>query len=28
FLNDLPDVNHYHVKITINRYDDERRSEK
>ncbi|EGU9310485.1 pathogenicity island 2 effector protein SseE, partial [Salmonella enterica] len=22
------DVNHYHVKITINRYDDERRSEK
>ncbi|EBU7931957.1 pathogenicity island 2 effector protein SseE, partial [Salmonella enterica subsp. enterica serovar Typhimurium] len=21
-------VNHYHVKITINRYDDERRSEK
>ncbi|EBG6640700.1 pathogenicity island 2 effector protein SseE, partial [Salmonella enterica] len=25
---DLPDVNHYHVKITINRYDDERRSEK
>ncbi|MQH33563.1 pathogenicity island 2 effector protein SseE, partial [Escherichia coli] len=20
--------NHYHVKITINRYDDERRSEK
>ncbi|ECB4887750.1 pathogenicity island 2 effector protein SseE, partial [Salmonella enterica subsp. enterica serovar Anatum] len=24
----LPDVNHYHVKITINRYDDERRSEK
>ncbi len=27
-LNDLLDVNHYHVKITINRYDDEKKIRK